>query len=258
MKSLGVTFLLMVLAFAATAQNPADYFELTVEQYSEGDTDYVGVSPSIRSASFDSAGKFIAAHPRRFRYLLANNSRHFLYLENFHPDHARINREYARRMKSDRKFVRHFREMVAPAISKRFDRKKFSIGEIMTVASRFFFCDTVKPDRSIGSHICIALNGLADAGFDRDYTVVEAFCFESIFAEIEARSPARAKVVENFVSYINEISAGARKENAADDVYLKNVRGAVFKRMSQDTDLKKLLIDYFESNRNNLSFEISY
>lgn len=126
----------------------------------------------------------------------------------------------------------------------------------MQVASRFFFCDTVRPDKSIGSHICIALNGLKEAQFEKDYTILEAFCFEAIFEAIDQKRPARTKFVENFLAYIEEISNKEKQNISSSDSYLRNVRLAVFERMQTDDELKNVLLEYFQKNKENLSFNI--
>jgi hypothetical protein len=237
-------------------QNLEKYIELKTEKYQESVGEYVRVSPTIKADATDDIGKFMASYPRRFRYLLVNNSK-FQGLDTYYPDVAKMNRLYIESIRSDQKFVSYFQKLTLPATSKNFNRDTYKRQEVMQVASKFFFCNTVKPDKSIGSHICIALNGLKEAQFDQDYTILEAFCFEDIFEAIEAKAPARTKFVENFLRYIEEASLRERRNISSDDTYLQNVRLAVFRRMESDAELENALLENYRKNRANLSFEIS-
>lgn len=258
MKLLFILVSCAIIGFSSISiagQDLAKYFELKAEKYKENDGEYVGVSPAIKDGVIDNLGKFIAKYPRRFRYLLANNSK-FQGLDSLYPDVAKMNRLYIEGIKSDEKFVKHFQNLTNPITSKTFKRESFKKEELMKVASRFFFCDTIKPDKSIGSHICIALNGLKEAQFSKDYTILEAFCFEAIFAAIEEKAPLRTKFVENFLAYIEESSKKEKLNISTDESYLQNVRLAVFERMKANTDLENVLLEYYRKNKDNLSFEV--
>lgn len=255
--AVGLNFLFIGLfSLAVFGQNLEKYIELKAEKYQEAEGEYVGVSPAVKENVTDEIGKFMATYPRRFRYLLANNNS-FQGLDRFYPDVLKMNQLYLDKVKADNKFVSHFQKLITPINKKSFRRDTYTKKELMKVASRFFFCDSVKADKSIGSHICIALNGLKEAQFDKDYTILEAFCFEAIFEAIEAKAPARTKVVENFLNYIEEVSKKEKLSATANESYLQNVRLKVFEKMTSDIELENILLQYFQKNKANLSFEIS-
>ena len=258
MRSISLLTFCLIIGFSSAStpcQDFEKYFELKAEKYKEPEGEYVGVSPAIKDNAPDNVGKFITSHPRRFRYLLANNSK-FQGLDSLYPDVMKMNKLYIDSIRADKKFVAAFQNLTVPVTSKTFKRETYRKKELMQVASRFFFCDTVRPDKSIGSHICIALNGLKEAQFEKDYTILEAFCFEAIFEAIDQKRPARTKFVENFLAYIEEISNKEKQNISSSDSYLRNVRLAVFERMQTDDELKNVLLEYFQKNKENLSFNI--
>lgn len=244
-----------LMSFAVAGQSLEKYIELKAEKYQEDGGEYVGVSPAVKLTATDNIGKFIMAHQRRFRYLLANNTK-FQGLDKHYPDVVKMNKLYIDALKADEKFVADFNKLTSPAVSNQFKREVFQKEELMKVASRFFFCDTVKPDKSIGSHICIALNGLKEAQFSKDYTVLEAFCFEAIFLEIESKAPKRTIFVENFLKYIEDTSNKEKPMFTTSQSYLQTVRLAVFERMQADAELERILLEHFQNNKDNLPFEI--
>lgn len=259
MRSIFLLMFFLIVGLSSTltlGQDLGKYFELKAEKYKEAEGEYVGVSPAIKDNATDSVGKFITRHPRRFRYLLANNSK-FQGLDSLYPDVAKMNRLYIDSIKADKKFITAFQNLTSPVAAKTFKRGTYRKKELMQVASRFFFCDTVRPDKSIGSHICIALNGLKEAQFEKDYTILEAFCFEAIFEAIDQKRPARTKFVENFLAYIEEISNKERQNISSPESYLQNVRLAVFERMQIDKELERVLLEYLQTNKDNLSFDIT-
>lgn len=258
MRSLFVLTYCLIIGFSSAstpAQDFEKYFELKAEKYKEAEGEYVGVSPAIKDNASDNVGRFITSHPRRFRYLLANNSK-FQGLDSLYPDVVKMNKLYIDSIRADKKFVLVFQNLPVPVTSKTFKRETYRKKELMQVASRFFFCDTVRPDKSIGSHIYIALNGLKEAQFEKDYTVLEAFCFEAIFEAIDQKRPVRTKFVENFLAYIEEISNKEKQNISSSDSYLRNVRLAVFGRLQTDKELENVLLEYFQKNKENLSFNI--
>jgi hypothetical protein len=50
-------------------------------------------------------------------------------------------------------------KLAQPLIQKVEIKEEYSNSEIMDIASKFFYYDTVRPDTTIGLHICIGTNG---------------------------------------------------------------------------------------------------
>jgi len=250
-----IIFTILAVSITAQAQDLGKYFELKAEKYTEGDGEYVGISPAIRENVNDETGKLIAAHPRRFRYVLMNRT-NFKGLDSYYPDKKKINDLYLANLAADKNFADYFKIMTDTAPDRK-TKVKISTNELMRVASKFFFCSAVKPDRSINPYICISLNGVKEAQFEKDMTVVESICFEAIFEAIDAARPKRAVFVENFIRYIDEESRPERSRTADNDAYLANVRTAVFRRMENDAELKKHLVEFFRKNAANLPVAIT-
>jgi hypothetical protein len=250
-----VYLILSLLPITTFAQDFEKYIELKAQKYKEDEGEYVGVYPIVRDNLQDNLGKFIASHPRRFNYLLANRSA-FQGLEKYFPDVMRMNKLYLHSLRADKNFVTYFQRLTIPVTSKKFKRELYNRKELMRVASKFFFCHTVKGDKTIGSTICIGLNGIQEAQFEKDYTLLEAFCFEAIFEAIEKQAPEKTNFVKNFLKYIAEISNREKSNSSTPEVYLKNVRGAVFHLMESDAELADTLMKHYQQHKNTLPFEI--
>jgi hypothetical protein len=67
----------------------------------------------------------------------------------------------------------------------------------MEVSSKFFYCDQVNPDTSIQAYVCVGLNGVKEAKWNKDYTLLEAFCYEGIFTQFDNE---RSHIWDAFVS----------------------------------------------------------
>lgn len=249
-------FVFFLLAFThhttANAQvNPGDYFYLNVQYYTEGEEKHLGVSPEIRPTAPGNLGRAMNKYPRRFRYILLNKSHFQNHYDSLYPDTIRINRLYTTALSKDSLFVRYFNWLARPFIRPDMEREKYNGNELMLVAARFFSCDGVRKDSTISSHICINLNGLKDAGFAKDYTLLEAFCFEAIFESLDKG------FVENFKRYIREGEQANRTSGATLDGYLIKVRQYCFSRMEKDESLKQALVEYYTRNTSNLPFVIT-
>jgi hypothetical protein len=261
MKNINLFLLFCALATqlsTISAQiNLGDYIRLNVRYYEESGEKYLGVSPEIRASAHDKLGQGIRQYPRRFRYILFNRSHFQNIYEPLYPDTNRINRLYIDALSKDSLFVYYFNKLANPFLHPEIKKEKYTTNELMLVAARFFYCDGVRKDSTIASHICINLNGLKDAAFPKDYTLLEAFCFEAIFENLKTTDDKPNVFVENFKAYIRE---GERKRKASltslDD-YLAQVRQYCFERMERDVSLKQTLLNYYFLHRNSLPFIVA-
>lgn len=254
-------FLLLFFLGAPFSNLPAqvnigDYIRLNVQYYEEGGEKYLGVSPELRTSAPGKLGQGMRQYPRRFRYILLNRSHFQNTYEALFPDTSRINRLYADALSKDSLFMSYFNRLADPFLYQEIKKEKYTIDELMMIAARFFYCDGVRIDSTIASHICITLNGLKDVSFSKDYTLLEAFCFETIFENFRTADDKLNLFIENFKAYIQE---GEQKEKASlsnlDD-YLVRVRQYCFTRMEKDASLKQTLLDYYTRHRNSLPFII--
>jgi hypothetical protein len=176
--------------------------------------------------------------------------------DKLYPDTNRINKLYTDSISNDQNFVSYFTDLKNALTSGVIQKSRFSKTDLMTVASKFFYCDGLKPDSTISSHICIALNGVAEAKWNKDYTLLEAFCFEAIFENYYIKDKIRNKFVDNFVKYIKEGERKAKSTLNEPSVFLENVRKYSFEKMEADKDLLTALITYYSKVRQTLPFEI--
>lgn len=208
------------------------------------------------------AGSQLKLYKRRLEYLLLNISE--IHLQNkteerneifkLYPDTSKIKRLYLKKYTQDKKLAKYFEETIAPIVNPNLKISKvYTMGELMEVASKFFYCDKVAPDTSVQAHVCIGLNGVKEANWEKDYTLLEAFCYEGIFNEFDNESSPL------WDSFVFEKSIACQKYRASIstlDKYLEDVKLNLFERMMNNEILKKSLLAYYELNKNNLAFRI--
>ena len=148
-------------------------------------------------------------------------------------------------------------KLAQPLIQKVKIKEKFSSLEIMDVASKFFYCDAVRPDTTIGLHICIGING-QEIKSKKDYTLLEAICFEAIFEKMFASKGKPTKYMDDFsesVEKYSKINRGLAKSGL--EPYLLKVRQDVYSDMKNDESLRETLFSFFDRNKDNLPFVVS-
>lgn len=201
-------------------------------------------------------------YKRRFEYLLINVSNIHLPAQaqerkdiwNLYPDTNELKRIYLNKYVEDKKLVHYFEATAAPIQNPNFEiSKSFDATELMEVASKFFYCDKVNPDTSVQAHVCIGLNGTSEASWNKDYTLLEAFCFEGIFNDFDNED---SKVWESFGLEKQAACSQYDKDIITLDQYLDSVKLNLFERMKNNKDLKEELLRYYELNKSNLAFRI--
>ena len=123
----------------------------------------------------------------------------------------------------------------------------------MKVASRFFMCDTIREkDTTIGYHVCIAINGTGELETTRDYTVLEAFCFEAIFSSLRGKP----KFIEDFNNFVTTASRDDREHFIDFQTHLTIVKKKCYESMEKDQNLENTLMKYYNQNIDNINFKI--
>ncbi len=208
------------------------------------------------------ADSVLMRYKRRFDYLLINVSdihqakqtdeRNAIF--NRYPDTATMQRLYLKKFKADKKLNAYFEATMAPINNPTMKRPlTYTADELMEVASKFFYCDKVEADSSIQAHVCVGLNGVKEAKWNNDYTLLEAFCYEGIFHGFDSDS---SKIWDNFVANKKQAGEYYKKRITTLDQYLEDVKLALFAKMKEDTILKQELLAYYELNKTNLAFKI--
>jgi hypothetical protein len=199
---------------------------------------------------------------RRFDYLILNTPRIHSpeqvemrrTLFDLYPDTNLLKQLYIDQLSNDSKLQGYVRQTIE-AIEKNTLKKSqtFSKYELLEVASRFFYCDKVNPDNSVQAHVCIGLNGQRESNWQKDYTLLEAFCYEAIFSNFDqetsqidiAFSRNKAKVCQKNLRHFT-----------SKNEYLITVREDLFRKMCKDKRLQKSLMNYYELHQDDLPFRL--
>lgn len=204
----------------------------------------------------------LSNYARRFEYLLINeaeihkpkNADKRNEIWQLYPDTNTLKSLYLDQYISDKNLVHYFEETAAPILYSDIEISKgFSKAELMEVASKFFYCDKVNPDTSIQAHVCIGLNGISEASWDADYTILEAFCFEAIFNDFYKED---SQVWEAFGSEKQAACNNYRRDIITLDQFLDSVKLNLFERMKTNKILEAELLEYYELNKSNLAFQL--
>ena len=199
-------------------------------------------------------------YARRFDYLLINVSeihqpnkfetRNSIW--SLYPDTIQLKRKYLNQYSTDKK-LQHYFARTYNAIHDNPSEKKvdYTTEELMEVASKFFYCDSVLPDTTVQAHVCIGLNGVKEAKWTKDYTLLEAFCYEAIFSDLDKDS---SQVWDSFGAIKSNSQLLFRKNMQSRPSYLENVKKEVFAQMKNDPILKTILVGYYQKNKPNLPF----
>jgi hypothetical protein len=98
------------------------------------------------------------------------------------------------------------------------------------------------------------LNGINEAKWNKDYVLLEAFCYEAIFYNLdkeyseidETYSFEKLQACEKFKPQIESLES-----------YLNEVKNDLFERMKNNKILKEKLLEYYIQNKTNVAFEIN-
>lgn len=257
-KYLSVLFL--ISSIACTAQKKSiirDNVIVAINTYEDNHETKAAAMPDLNPASA------LMNYKKRFEYLLINVSaihapgkaQERTNIWKLYPDTVTLKRLYLDKFIEDKQLVRYF-EATAKYIKDPNLRRElhFTQGELMEVASKFFYCDEILPDTSVQAHVCVGLNGIKEAQWQRDYTLLQAFCYEGIFSQFDNDT---SQLWDSFIAE-KKISADKFRSNMTSiPGYLQDVKLDLFERMKNNEALKKELLAYYEANKHNLAFTIT-
>lgn len=195
-------------------------------------------------------------HKRRFEYIMQNrtdfkqNS-----FQNMFPDTVKMTNIYRKSIEGDPKVENYFMKLSKPFLNIQEQKEVYSKAEIMTVASKFFYCDKVSADTTISLHVCIGING-QESSKVKDYTILEAICFEAIFEKMFG--------FQNMPKYMDDFSNIAKKNSKLYkafsskglDVFLQKVRTETYKEMENNESLRDTIFVFIDKNKVNLPFQV--
>jgi len=259
MHKIKYLYFLILILFVSCKTNQSiikKHVVIVVQTYEKEGELKASAMPSLRSESN------LNEYSQRFEYLLINvPAIHSLdhagirkEIWNFYPDTIKLKRLYIKEFIQDEKLENYFKLTSEAINNKNFAIKiTFTKDELMEVASKFFYCDQVFADTTIQSHVCIGLNGISEANWEKDYILLEAFCYEGIFNDFN-KEPS--PVDESYSFNKTEACLKYKFTSVSLDEYLLDVRKELFNRMKYDSKLRESLLSYYEQNKDNLSFRI--
>lgn len=232
------------------------YFKIKSQQVEYQGKTYTQVYPALNTKTNDQLAAFMRKKPRRFEYILQNKTQ-FADYSDYYPDTVQMNKSYAQRLSVNEPFLNYFSKLSSTVVSSEKVKKEvFTKDEMMLVGSRFFLCDRIKPDTTIGGHVCIGLNGIKEANWTKDYTLLAAFCFEAIFDKMFSNNSDDTKYMEQFLKYVNQSTKTHKASFKSNEQLLKTVKAEVFRNMQSDDELRKVLMVYYNQNAKTLPFKI--
>jgi hypothetical protein len=250
--------LILIPGISCRAQNSivSDNVTIKLYTYEEHNEVKAAAMPEIKD------GSKLNLYKRRFEYLLMNISeihspekaseRNEIF--KLYPDTLKLKQNYLQKYANDKKLVSYFEETYAPICNQNFQNKNvFTEDELMEVASKFFYCDQINPDTTVQSHVCIGINGIGEADWKKDYTLLSAFCFEAIFNNLDLET---SQIRESYYFEKKESCQQFKRNITTLDKYLEDVKLDLFTRMKNNATLKEKLLAYYELNKNNLAFQI--
>lgn len=253
-----LTLLILLSGISCQAQRSIirDHVTIEVSTYQEGNETKASAMPELKSSSE------LAKYKRRFEYLLINVSeihtpgkakeRNDIW--KLYPDTTKLKRLYLNKYAEDKKLNRYFDETAryiknpekARAIS-------YTEDELMEVASKFFYCDKVLQDTVVQAHVCVGLNGVKEANWEKDYILLQAFCYEAIFSQFDTDT---SQIWDSFVAEKRKSTDKFKTTITSLDQFLEDVKLQLFQRMKNNETLKTELLAYYEKNQTNLAFRI--
>ena len=202
------------------------------------------------------------AYKRRFDYIILNSptlhtkeqaaARNKLF--GLYPDTLAMKAEYKRLLYLDSALSFNLLTMMSAIDAKGQwpNKTQFTNEEFFQVASRFFYIDSILTDASFQTHICIGINGVNQINDQKDLTLLAAFCYEAIFADIEEELSLIYSVYEKHKNGL-ELKMKSGEINRAN---IEAVRNEMYRLMSQDPVFQSLLLDAYQQNKANLAFVV--
>jgi len=236
--------------------NLNNYFIIKGVETEFEDRVFKNIYPEIINHFDDSLGVFMNKYSRRFEYILTNRTDHIFkdsIFQDLFPDTVRMSRIYNQRIGEDKLLLKYLNSFANPN-NVASDKIVYTNPELMAVASKFFLCDRVNPDTTINWHVCIGLNGQQQAGWEKDYTLLEAFSFEAIFDGLRSQDESKTQFMFKFLEFVKQ--AEEDYKDLPFEMILENSRDDVFRKMELNSELKGLLIQYYEERKTQLPFEI--
>lgn len=221
-----------------------------VAKTDSGYTTYV--SPHIKDIAGDKKQAFFKRFHRRFDYILINKvNLEGADLYKMRNDTAALNRHFCELFTQQKELSGYF-DVLSNA--EKGAKQMFTVAEMMQVAARFFWLERKESGRWT-YYICIGNNGQKESNYERDYSVLEAFCFEAIFSYLDQRKSPRFFIAAD--KYFDTIKRVTPEADRQDTAVILAARQSLYYKMEQDADLRQALLRYYRRYGNTCGFRLS-
>lgn len=210
------------------------------------------VSPHIKDMAGDKKQAFFKRFHHRFDYILINKVNvEGADLYNMRNDTAALNRRFCELFTQQKELSGYFDVLSnTPTGAK----QMFTVAEMMRVAARFFRLESKESGRWT-YYTCIGNNGQKEIVYERDYSVLEAFCFEAIFSYLDQeKSPRFSIAADNYFDAIKRVTPEADRQDTA---IILSARKSLYHKMEQDAALQDALLRYYRKYGNTFGFRLS-
>lgn len=129
-------------------------------------------------------------------------------------------------------------------------RPSFTMDEVVSVAVRFFYPDSILPDGRVQTHVCIGINGVSDLQRGRDIAV-EAFVYSAIMKELKDNRHGLDSAYQRAAHRLNRLDLSSDNR-----VRLIRSQGALWTMMAQSPALRETLWADYRAQRSFLPFSI--
>lgn len=248
----------LLIAFTVTffSSNPiSENVQIRIFTYEKDGVVQATAMPEMKTNSN------ISIYNRRFEYVLINhasihqpeNAELRKEIWSVYPDTVALKTNYLKQFSTDSALLQYFTEMKDAIEAPTDDKTTYTQEEMMDVASKFFYCDKVNADSSVQAHVCVGINGIKEANWSKDYTLLSAFCYEAIFVNFDRED---SPIWDTF-SQLKEtatqqhLSLYTNPEN-----FLEQVKLTLFESMKNDENFRSEMVAYYQLNKSNLAFSI--
>lgn len=231
-----------------------DYCDrITAVKVAKADPGYTTyISPHIKDIAGDKKQAFFKRFHRRFDYILINKVNvEGADLYKMRNDTAALNRRFCELFTQQKELSGYF-DVLSNAQTE--TKQMFTITEMMQVAARFFWLEN-KESRGWTYYTCIGNNGQKESAYQRDYTVLEAFCFEAIFSYLDRRKSPRFYIAAD--KYFDAIKQGTPEADRQETAVILSARQNLYQKMEQDAELRQALLRYYRRYGNTFGFGLS-
>ena len=191
-------------------------------------------------------------NPMFIDYLLTNFSSNANYQNLLDlPDSIAIRNRYYNDLKKDSLFNSVMTDLVNKTIDKTTPKDSISMDKLLNVAVKYFSIMRLTDEGHYVGKVCVGLNDIKKTESERK-PFIEAFSFSSIFKHYQSEEYS---MYDEFVKAIKElykVNLGIDK-----DEKLLRAQGAMFLLMRNNENLKKMLKNEYEKQKDHLPFVLT-